>query len=454
MAFWNDTTKLRITGDFYWNHELTPCGTMIYKPDERLALLANYIEEQTGFKCVVTNIDIGTIRKADWDVEYVSFGNSQGAEISVQKSGLFSSFFDWAASSNAVTQAISEMLNEPSFWEAQKDGWNAGMIEIDGHSYSYENGVVRRKHIGSVPEIPKIATGTSGNEMAMVIDVQDLYGMNPEDAKDYLNKLSDTLTGLREKGTPVTWVTMAKGLGFWGPAETKAGEVAQTRDIEQLKEMGFHGVEPSQQYRNSNHEIFRAFLLEHGPRTDEAVVKKSSKSALLEKSDLESRPEYTKMIETRELGETAAEYFGSQRTLADYAREKNIGRVLIMGAFSDHCVAETAISAAVKGLQTTVMTDLVLSRSIVQPMSLTPPMWQRQFYDPKSEHKWHEKKVRETTDARLEDGRRHYTTRNVAAINKIVYTTVDPALTANPDMSVTTDDPKISAHNPHMTYEQ
>ena len=200
-------------------------------------------------------------------------------------------------------------------------------------------------------------TDTSSNTMALVIDVQDFSRMDAVDATNYAKKLAENLKSLREQGVSITWVTMRKDAQLYKPKNIDSGAFPQVRDIEELREMGFHGIDPE----HENHEIFRDFLLNHGPITDEAVSVKSLKSALVEPEDASDKPEYQASLEA-ECGEPLSEYFGSgTTTLAGYMRGQGIQNTILMGAVSSHCVSETAVSAAVKGFNPQIITDSVLS---------------------------------------------------------------------------------------------
>jgi nicotinamidase-related amidase len=193
--------------------------------------------------------------------------------------------------------------------------------------------------------------------MALVIDVQDLARMDAIDAHNYVERLAETLTSIRDSQIPITWVTMRKNAQLYKPLKTDPETSSQTRDTDQLREMGFHGIDPEY----DNHEIFKNFLLKHGPRTDEVVSCKSTKSALVEEIDAKQKPEYQNTLEA-ECGETLSTYFGSQeQTLADYMREQGINNTIIMGAVSSHCIAETAASSSVKGFNPNIITDRLLS---------------------------------------------------------------------------------------------
>lgn len=205
--------------------------------------------------------------------------------------------------------------------------------------------------------VPVATDSTANNtEMALVIDVQDLARMDANDAQNYVDKLGETLKSLRAEGIPVTWVTMRRNAQLYEPLVNDPHS-SHVRSLDQLREMGFHGIDPAYE----NHDIFRDFLMEHGPRTNEAVSCKSVKSALVEQADADGKPQYQSTLEA-ECGEELSKYFGSQeKTLADYMREKGVGSTIIMGAVSSHCVAETAVSASIKGFNPKIITDRVLS---------------------------------------------------------------------------------------------
>lgn len=255
------------------------------------------------------------------------------------------------------------------------------------------------------------------NAMALVIDVQGLSGLDRIDAQNFVDKLAETLTSLRDGGTPVTWVAMRKGAGLYEPTETDPSAPVQVRDISELRDMGFSGVDSEQE----NHDIYSKFLSEHGPRTNEAVACKSVKSALLEEVDASGKDDYTQMLEG-ECGQELSDYFGGQKTLTDYMREQNVNSTILMGAVSSHCISETAVSGALKGFAPQVMLDRVLSwqgeESSVNPRT-SMLLWRGSSSDTKSWDAYHQEKI-ETKISEIEsDKSRSFQHNDLDAIHSI-----------------------------------
>lgn len=254
------------------------------------------------------------------------------------------------------------------------------------------------------------------NSMALIIDLQDADRMLPEDAKAYFDSLAKTLTDLRNRNIPVAWVTIVPKSDFY-PAEGGTN----TRLMNELEQMGYHGIDSSK----NNHEVFRKFLEEFGPRQNEVVFSKSFKSALVETQDVEGKPDYQASLEA-ECGQIFEDTFTAETTLIDHIRETKTQEIFVMGAVSTHCVAETAISGAIKGFEVTVLHDQVVSwegeESEVSPQTSTLA-WNN---DPE----WHrEKMTAKITDIKQEDARQ-FSANEIAAIDAIAFQTQDTAFSS------------------------
>jgi len=274
------------------------------------------------------------------------------------------------------------------------------------------------KAASSSPADAKAASAP--NTMALVIDIQDFARMDAADAQNYADKLAESLSSLRDRNIPVTWVTMRKDAQLYEPLDTDQDVLPQLRDVDTLQKMGFHGIDPE----HENHGIFRAFLQEHGPRTNEAVSVKSVKSALVEHTDALGKPEYEKTLED-ECKEPLSEYFGSQeKTLAEYMKEQGIQNTVLMGAVSSHCVSETAVSAAIKGFNPQIVTDLVLSwHGDQDELGETPLLlWHGTANDGVAFDAYHQENIN-TKLSKIASEDRGFTPDNRAAISNIEFTT-------------------------------
>lgn len=255
----------------------------------------------------------------------------------------------------------------------------------------------------------------SSNPMALVIDVQDFARMDAADARNFAEHLASNLTALRESGVPVTWVTMRKGSQLYEPTPSASDSSPQVRNTDQLREMGFHGIDAD----HENSEIFRDFITNFGPRTDEAVSVKSVKSALVERADAAGRPDYQNALAT-ECGEPLDTYFTDGKTLAEYMGD--VDNTILMGAVSSHCISETAVSAAIKGRNPVIVTDAVLSwqgdDALVDPRS-SVQLWRGTGGDSANFDAFHQGKINAAISSIASDDRRGFTSAQVAAISNI-----------------------------------
>jgi len=277
-----------------------------------------------------------------------------------------------------------------------------------------------------------IKASISPNERpaALVIDVQDFYGMAPADAQDYADKLSQTLNELRSQDppVPVMWATMAEGAKLYAPREDFAKGPAPGRNMDEMIEMGFHGVNPDPELQkqgvDSNIEVFRKFIAEYGPKVNETVVRKSVKSALLEKSDIEGKENYSERLATEECGQPAHGYFDlAGKTLADHFRSLNINRIIIMGAISAHCIAETSASAAIKEFNPEIPVDLVLSRLRDNDRE-SHPIWRGGMKaNAEKWDDWHRGKIETALSHISADTDRQFSADDTAALKRIKFTT-------------------------------
>lgn len=274
---------------------------------------------------------------------------------------------------------------------------------------------VRNSEFNSASSLMAAGDAASSNTMALVIDVQDFARMDAADARNYAEHLASNLTALRASGVPVTWVTMRKDAQLYEPTPSPSDSAPQVRNLDQLREMGFHGIDAD----HENSEIFRDFITNFGPRNDEAVSVKSVKSALVERADAEGRPDYQNALAT-ECGEPFDTYFTGGKTLAEYMGD--VDNTILMGAVSSHCISETAVSAAIKGRNPVIVTDAVLSwqgdDALVNPRS-SVQLWRGTGGNSANFDAFHQGKINAAISSIASDNRRGFTSDQVAAISKI-----------------------------------
>lgn len=275
--------------------------------------------------------------------------------------------------------------------------------------------------------------------MALVIDVQSLDRMDREDAQNYVDKLGKSLQSLRDKNIPVTWVTMREGSQLYLPTST--GNDSEVRDLSQLREMGFYGIDSEY----PNHDILEEFLTKYGPRTNEVVSCKSFKSALIEQDDVKGRPDYQKTLEV-ESGGDFSNQFTSQPTLAESMRSMVVQSTILMGAVSSHCISETAISSSLKGFNPQVAYDLVLSwqgdENKVVPRTSTL-LWRGTSPDNNNEwNKFHLDKIQNRLVEISYNPVRDFSQSDRSSINRIGLSVIDDivnpsSISSSPDLNRT-----------------
>lgn len=222
-----------------------------------------------------------------------------------------------------------------------------------------------------------IAEQKDTRQAALIVDLQSFAGMSPDDAKLFGEALGRKLTEFRQSGVQPVWIAIAPGGSKLLPPSSAEDSTWQVRDLQTLEEMGFDGFLPS----SDNHEIYASFIQNFGPRNDEIVYRKPAMSALATIDDtndmsrileqagvkLESQKNVTedhpatRYISSDQQEAEFRNLFSSGLALHDYLAESNCRAVYILGAVSKYCVAETAISAAVKGYQAEIVPDMVLS---------------------------------------------------------------------------------------------
>jgi nicotinamidase-related amidase len=259
-------------------------------------------------------------------------------------------------------------------------------------------------------------------ERALVVDVQSVARMDGADAKAYLAVLGERLALLRAERVPVIWTVIGEANRMHAPRVLDEDEKPQARPVDSLIGMGFYGAKP--EYKG--HKLFRQFLKDYGPRDNEAVYTKYFKNALAEPEDAAGKPGYKAILEAesgKAFSQIPAEAFESRPTLTEYLQADEAQTVLVMGAVSSHCVAETAVGAAAKGFDAAVYADLVLSwtdedESKVDPNSSTLA-WRKSGLDEAASVQWHSRKIQNTIDKIKADPARGHSAEAIEAIGKI-----------------------------------
>lgn len=201
---------------------------------------------------------------------------------------------------------------------------------------------------------------------ALIVDLASFEGMSREDAIAYAVHMGQTVTNLRAQNIPVMWCTIGPGGNKLVIPEDP--EDRQPYDFNFLVgEMAFdkmHG-------QGENSGIHHRFLEEFGPRRNEVVYRKISKDTLLDPNDLAEKSEdYTRTLLENEVGLLVAagvspheilEQQFNDPPLSKFSQERGINQLLIMGGMSNHCICETAIGAARKGINAIIAVDSILS---------------------------------------------------------------------------------------------
>ncbi len=188
------------------------------------------------------------------------------------------------------------------------------------------------------------------SDSALLIDLQSVGSLSTEDARDYLDHMAATLTDLRERKIPVIWVTITGQNKMHPPL----GMSPRTRA--DMSDFDFYGLNAD----DPHHEMFKEFLEKHGPKENEAVYCKSIKGAFTEARDAADNIAYQWQLES-ECGKNFDEIEEADLSLASYMRQSGLGRPLVMGAISSHCVSETAAIGVAKGFDCAIDINSVIS---------------------------------------------------------------------------------------------
>lgn len=195
------------------------------------------------------------------------------------------------------------------------------------------------------------------SKSALIIDLQFGCVGLMEDvgaAKEYLKEMASFINGLREQSIPICWATIGDQNKLYKPITNEPNQTIRSND--ELEKMGF-----TKGPKNSEIEqIYLEFIREYGPRLNEVVYCKTSKSALLEPSDLNKSEEYNAILKNElyvdaELPEIPID------NLASFMLELGVRDLIISGAVSSHCVTESYITATTKGINTEIVSDGLLS---------------------------------------------------------------------------------------------
>jgi nicotinamidase-related amidase len=221
-----------------------------------------------------------------------------------------------------------------------------------------------------------------GNTAAIFSSVLEFDGMTREDAANYAQALGQTINDLRSRNVHIIWACINSEMGnkSFCPEADAASDV---RSLEELTENGFLWEEDEY----DNYDILLKFIDEYGPRENEAMFRKSFMSALVEPGDIEheNRQEHQyslleqagiivsdgsspapagdmfRVIDPVDADEEYLGLFNNDVTVAEYLRDNNIQRTLIMGQVAYYCNLETCISAAEKGFNPSIVGDRCLS---------------------------------------------------------------------------------------------
>lgn len=260
------------------------------------------------------------------------------------------------------------------------------------------------------------------DQMALIIDVQlgCIAYMDEEDAKAYLDKLTESVESMRAKNIPVTWVTMSKGNQLHEPDKTAIGH----RPESELEGMDFFGVRPDM--KGKNEEIFRNFIRDHGPRKNEAVYCKFFKGAFVDPDEYESKPGLQESLREDYGGgdftlPKAGDFQGTK--LVDYMRAEGVKNPLVMGAVSSHCVCETATGAVLKGFQPTICNDLVVGwqgDELEEGYKHSRMVWREPDASAVAMNDWHTSRMNGKIDSIVRDSQRREISESQGAVMRAI----------------------------------
>jgi nicotinamidase-related amidase len=180
-----------------------------------------------------------------------------------------------------------------------------------------------------------------------------------EAQRDYHERLAETVDRLRQAGIPTIWISMSNHSELHAPTQTWPAAAPQPRDPEALARLDFaeHDAAGPKPFTDEN----RAFIQKYGPKADEYVFPKAFFDAFAGAEDTgrmekylndQRAPQYAIDIHKAISGPQMKELLQSWGTQ----------QVLIEGGNADVCVMSTAMGAAMAGIKSTILTDLVVSR--------------------------------------------------------------------------------------------
>lgn len=238
---------------------------------------------------------------------------------------------------------------------------------------------------------------STGKTAALVIGLTSFGGMSLADATNYAKTMSESLTTLRQTDIPIVW-------GNIGPTPNRLIIPENQNNISVVDFdtlLTLHFDEDAGQWEHQD--IHYKFLQHAGPRKNEVIYTKFTKDTLLDPQDVKEFGEnyqrellrqtgivfadeatsnnhpHTRYIETHQADKTFQSLF-KDPSLASYFKSQGIENLIVMGAIGHHCVSETALSGAVKGMNVSIATDRVLSwaRPVVTLTDRlnTPITWQ------------------------------------------------------------------------------
>jgi len=214
---------------------------------------------------------------------------------------------------------------------------------------------------------------------ALIIGLTSFDGMSLEDAKNYASAMRDSVSKLRKRQIPIVWAAI-------GPSPNKLVLPHDTSDkssmaLDELMSMSFDEDHGQGQFSDFLHAFMRDCMLScdiYYKKTtkdtlldpqDGQVFGRGYVKELLEQSGIKVREDWApfdhpqmQYVEESEIDDAFDGLFADP-SLAATLLEHGIENIAVLGAMGHHCCSETALSAALKGFNTTLVTDRVLSWS-------------------------------------------------------------------------------------------
>ncbi len=204
----------------------------------------------------------------------------------------------------------------------------------------------------------------------------------------YLKKLSKSVADLREAGIPTIWISMSDVSKLHIP-NGNAQPGAPRHGASELDRLDFiaHEVDRNGNRTSGISEKNAEFIDRFGPRSDEVLFQKAFFDAFTTPQDVDKLEDHLKSQRPEKYAIDVRSAFDGP-ALQDHLQRLGVQHVTIMGGNSDCCVMSTAMGAALNGLQSTILTDRLVSRD-----------------DPNGEKPaaWHEQKVKEKLHKIVDD---------------------------------------------------